>query len=226
MPKAAFALAAVLLAAAGAARSEPVTFNIGAASDYEFRGISQTRRHAEAFGGVDADIGSLGYVGGWASNVDFGEGARAEYDLYGGVRPKLGPVTVDLGVVRYGYAGGRSTRRSDFTELKVAPSMQLGPATFGVAWFHAQDLFGRLGPANYIEANASLPLGASPFSLSGAIGRQQQRDQDDYTTWNLGVGYALNRRLGFDLRYWDTDSHNLGGVYRATIVLSLKATFP
>lgn len=219
-------VAALLFAAAGAAKAQPVTVSVGAASDYEFRGISQTHHRPEVFAGVDAEVGSLGYAGAWASNIDFGEGARGEYDLYGGVRPKLGPVTIDLGVVRYGYAGGRSTLRSDYAELKVAPTMQLGPATLGAAWYHATDLFGRLGPANYAEANATLPLGASPFSLSGAVGRQQLKGPGDYTTWNLGLGYALGRRLGFDLRYWDTDGHRLGSIYRAAIVLSLKATFP
>lgn len=232
MPKAAaFAAALALALTAGPALAQasapfPVTFGLGAASDYEFRGISQTRNRPNVFGSADAELGGLGYAGVWGSNVDFGNGTRAEIDLYGGVRPKLGPVTFDLGFVRYVYAGQRSGPHEDYTELKVAPSMALGPATFGAAWYHSQDFFGRSGPSNYLEANAILPIGASPFSVSGAVGRQQLKGPGDYTTWNLGLSYAFRRHLGFDLRYWDTGSHGLGSVYDAKLVLGLKATFP
>jgi uncharacterized protein (TIGR02001 family) len=226
--------AALCLAAAGAADAADAqtvgpasfTFGVGAATDYELRGVSQTRRHGQVFGSVDATFGSVGYAGGWASNVDFGDGTDAEYDLYAGVKPKLGPVTVDVGVIRYGFSGQRSGGSRDYTELKLAPSMALGPATFGAAWYHSEDYFSRLGPSNYVEANATLPIGGSPFSVSGAVGHQQVKGPDDYTTWNLGVGYAVGNHLGFDLRYWDTDAHGLSPLYRARLVLSMKATFP
>ena len=225
------AFAAVLalgLIAAGRASAEPfpVTFAVGGATDYELRGVSQTRNRPQGFASADAELGALGYAGAWASNVDFGSGTHAEIDLYGGVRPKLGLVTLDLGFIRYAYAGQRSGPHEDYTELKLAPSMALGPATFGAAWYHSEDSFGRSGPSNYLEANASLPIGASPFSLSGAVGRQQVKGPADYSTWNLGVSYALRPHLGFDLRYWDTDSHGLGSAYGARLVLGLKATFP
>jgi len=226
------AFAAVLalgLLSAGSASAEPalpLTFGVGAATDYEFRGVSQTRNHPNVFASADADLGALGYAGVWASNVDLDNGARAEIDIYGGVRPKLGPVTVDIGVIHYAYAGQDSGPHKDYTEVKVAPSMALGPATFGAAWFHSEDFFGDRGPADYLEANASLPIGASPVSLSGAIGRQQVKGPDDYTTWNLGLSYAFRPHLGFDLRYWDTDGHGLGSTYGSKIVLGLKATFP
>ena len=224
-------LASALALAAGAANAQgatplSVTFAIGGATDYVFRGVSQTRNRANAFGSLDADIGPLGYAGAWASNVDFGNGTDAEYDLYAGLRPKVGPVTVDVGVIRYAYSGQRSGPREDYTELKVAPSMGLGPATFGTAWFHSEDFMGRRGPSNYVEANVSWPIGASSFSLSGAVGHQEVKGPGDYTTWNLGVGYALGSHLGFDLRYFDTDSHGLGSIYRARVVLGLKATLP
>jgi uncharacterized protein (TIGR02001 family) len=224
------ALALALLAAgpacAQAAKSAAVTFGLGGATDYEFRGVSQTRNRPNVFASADADLGSIGYAGVWASNIDLGRGTGAEIDLYGGVRPKLGPVTVDLGVIHYAYTSQGSGPRLDFTETKVAPSMALGPATFGASWFHSEDFQGGRGPADYLEANASLPIGTSPLSLSGAIGRQQVKGPDDYATWNLGLSYTFRPHLGFDLRYWDTDSHGLGSSYGSKLVLGLKATIP
>lgn len=222
--------AAVLMVAgaarAGEARPASVAFNVGAATDYEFRGINQTDRNGDLFAGADATIEDIGYAGVWLSNVDFHNGTTMEYDLYGGIRPVVGLVTVDLGFIRYGYTGQPPGPREVYTEWKVAPSMALGPAIFGLAWFHSDNFIRQAGAANYYEINASTPIGRTPFSVSGALGRQQVRGPLDYTTWNLGVSYALNSRLGFDLRYWDTDSHNLRSSYGSRVVLGVKATFP
>ena len=102
------ALAAAIgsLALAGAAQAadeeKPVTvaFNIGANNNYEFRGISQTDNDPSVFGGVDLTIMKIGYAGTWLSNVDFGNGTDFEYDIYAGIKPTVGPATLDLGVIR------------------------------------------------------------------------------------------------------------------------------
>jgi uncharacterized protein (TIGR02001 family) len=236
--KLSFLAAAATLALAGAARAEdapaapaevkPLTFvfNIGANTNYEFRGVSQTNNHGSVFGGLDFTIEGIGYAGVWLSNVDFQNGTSMEYDLYAGIKPVLGPVTVDLGVIRYGYTSQPTGPDENYTEWKVAPSMAVGPATVGLAYFYSDQFFGETGPASYYEINASMPIGKSPFSVSGAVGYQQVKGPADYTTWNLGVGYALNSHVGFDLRYWDTDQHDFGSIYKSQIVLGVKATFP
>jgi uncharacterized protein (TIGR02001 family) len=227
------ALAAGLwFAGVAAARAEdapkPLTivFSVGANTDYEFRGISQTDNKPSIFGGADLAIGTIGYAGVWLSNVDFRNGTEMEYDLYAGIRPVIGPVTVDLGVIRYGYTNQPSGPQETYAEWKVAPSMALGPATIGLAYFYSDQFFGETGAAAYYEINATMPIGGTPFSVSGALGHQAVKGPLDYTTWNLGVGYLLNSHLGFDLRYWDTDEHGFGDTYKAKIVLGVKATFP
>lgn len=237
----ALAVLAAGLAFAGGARADegptaanPIsfTFDVGAASDYEYRGISQTENKPEVFGGVDATILGIGYAGVWVSNVDFLNGTRLEYDLYAGVKPLLGPVTIDFGVIRYGYASQPPGPRETYTEWKVAPSMALGPATIGLAYFYsgrffrADQLAGPRGKAAYYEINGSLPIGKTPYSLSGAIGRQDVVAALDYNTWNIGLGYAVNSHFGFDLRYWDTDRHKFGDIFKSKLVLGVKLTFP
>src|SRR6185369_17697560 len=165
------------------------------------------------FGGPDVTIQGIGYVGIWLSNVDFLNGTRMEYDIYGGIKPVVGPVTIDFGVIRYGYTNKPSGPDEDYTEWKVAPSMAVGPATVGLAYFYSDDFFGETGPAAYYEISASMPIGKTPFSVSGALGHQSVKGDLDYSTWNLGVGYALNSHIGFDLRYWDTDEHSFGSIY-------------
>ena len=82
------------------------------------------------------------------------------------------------------------------------------------------------------ELNAMLVKGLDPatpvaekVTISGAVGHQDVDYDGDYTTWNLGVGYALNDAVGLDLRYYDTDEHRFGDLYESRVVLGLKAAF-
>jgi uncharacterized protein (TIGR02001 family) len=212
--------------AAAAPRPLDLTLNAGAASDYVFRGVSQTRGRPQAFGGADVAFGGIGYAGVWASNVDFGDSTGAEYDLYAGVKPMVGPVNLDLGVLRYGYTNAPSGAKLTHYEAKAAASMSLGPATLGGAFFFSPDA---AGPGRvksyYYELNGAVPSPIPRLSLSAAIGRQSYDGPGDYTTWDLGASYALSDRLGVDLRYWDTDEHRFGKAYKARVVASLRATF-
>ena len=228
--KIALAAAVGSLALAGAAHAADeapfkLAFNVGANTDYVFRGVSQTDEDPSVFGGVDATIGSIGYAGVWVSNVDFNNGTNAEFDLYGGIKPVVGPVTLDLGVIYYGYVDQPSGSHEDYWEFKAAGSIPAGPATLGAAVFYSPEFFGKTGDAYYYEVNASLPIPNSKFSISGAVGHQQVEGPADYTTWNAGVGFALTDHIGFDLRYWDTDEHSFGKIYDSRVVIGVKATF-
>lgn len=229
--KLALLAAAATLAIGGAAHAADaappfkLAFNIGANSDYVFRGISQTNEHPSVFGGVDATIGSLGYAGVWVSNVDFGNSTDVEFDLYGGVKPVLGAVTFDFGAIYYGYTSQPKGSNEDYWEFKAAASVPVGPATLGVAAFYSPEFFGKTGKATYYEVNGAVPIPNTKFSVSGALGHQQVEGPADYTTWNAGVGFALNDHIGLDLRYWDTDEHSFGKIFDSRVVIGIKATF-
>ena len=202
-----------------------LSFNVGAATDYVWRGVSQTDESPQISGGVDATVGGLVYAGGWLSNVDFGNDTDFELDLYAGVKPKLGPVSLDLGVIYYGYINAPSgAPDQDYVEFKAAGSAPVGTGTVGAAVYYSDDFFGETGPATYVELNASAPI-ADKFTVSGALGYQDVDYDGDYTTWNLGVSYALNDVVGFDLRYHDTDAHDFGDIYDSRVVISVKAAF-
>jgi len=221
------AMGSLALGGAAQAQDPPaidLSFNIGAATEYVFRGVSQSDEDPSVFGGVDATFG-IGYAGVWASNVDFGDSTDFEFDLYAGVKPVVGPFTLDLGVIYYGYADQPSGADYDYWEGKVAASVPAGPATLGAAVYWSPDFFGGIGDAWYYEVNAAMTIPETRFSVSGALGRQEIKGAGDYTTWNLGVGFALTDHVGFDVRYYDTDEHNFGKIYDSRVVGSVKLVF-
>jgi uncharacterized protein (TIGR02001 family) len=226
--KISLAAAAATVALSGAAMAEELklSYNVGVASDYVFRGVSNTQEDPQIFGGVDASYG-IGYAGVWASNVDFGtDDPTAEIDLYAGVKPTVGDTALDLGLIYYGYVDdkGATPGSYSYVELKAAASKPVGPATVGLAFYYSPEFPFKTGKAMYYEVNGSFPV-MEKLSLSAALGHQEIDSAGDYATWNIGATYALTSNLGVDLRYSDTDEHGYGKIYGDRVTVSLKAAF-
>ncbi|HYD26349.1 TorF family putative porin [Brevundimonas sp.] len=206
--------------------SPSIAWNVAIGSDYVFRGVSQTGEDAAISGGVDLTRGTF-YAGAWASNVAFpgDPAARAEIDVYAGVRPEFAGWVWDLGAVGYFYTGQPNGADYDYVEAKVAASRAIGPATLGAAVYWSPDFFGAAeDEAAYVEASAAVSP-ADRWTVSGAVGRQVLSSDFDYTTWNLGVARKLTDNLALDVRYHDTDAHDFGDIHGSRAVASLKAAF-
>ncbi|HEX6859787.1 MAG TPA: TorF family putative porin [Caulobacteraceae bacterium] len=226
--KLALCAAAASLAMATTAAAQDamdVSFNVGIASDYVFRGFTQTMEDPEVFGGVDVTSGMF-YAGAWASNVDFGDETDAEVDLYAGLTPTLGPVSANFGVIYYGYVNAPDGTDYDYVELKAAGSVPVGPATLGAAVFYSPEFFGKTGEAWYEEVNASFSP-TDKITIGGAFGHQDVELAGDYNTWNLGATVAINDMFSVDARYHDTDLDDAvcEDVCDARGVVTLKAAF-
>lgn len=203
-------------------------FSIKGMTDYNFRGISQTDRKPAVQGGVELQLyDNLFYAGIYGSNVDLTTSPTAEIDFYGGIRPKFGPVTLDLGVWQYYYpgekqfidaAGGYWTpRNTDFTEVygKISYNYE-DKLTVGANVFYAWDWLGTGANATYgsITAKYNLPF-LEGLAVSGELGHYwigtpnmsiyfaAPVNLPDYTYWNAGVSYTY-KNLTADLRYHDT----------------------
>ncbi|MBB5697268.1 TorF family putative porin [Sphingomonas yantingensis] len=127
----------------------PVTISGSAtiASDYRFRGVSQSDQEMAIQGGITIAHDSGVYVGTWGSNLagwgTFG-GANMELDLIAGYKAKLADnATLDVGLTWYLYPGGAD--KTDFAEPYVKLTGTAGPATLtaGVAYAPKQQAIGR-----------------------------------------------------------------------------------
>ncbi len=225
--KLALVAAAASFAMAGTASAEvDVSFNVGATTDYVFRGFTQSMEDPAIFGGVDVGTGIF-YAGAWASSVDFGDDTSAEYDLYVGVKPTVGPVDVDLAAIYYGYIDAPSAADYDYWEFKAAASVPAGPVTLGVATYYSPDFGGVAEEAFYYEGNVAFSP-ADFVTVSAALGEQRYDDSSaNYMTWNAGATFAINDMFSVDFRYHDTDISNAicKNVCDDRINATLKAAF-
>lgn len=115
-------LSASVLTMGQAFAQDPWTFsaNIGAVSNYIWRGVTQTDDQPAIQGGLDVAHDSGFYAGTWASNVDFGEdGANYELDFYAGYDFTLPVEDASLGLntIYYAYPDGGDI---DFWEIGIS----------------------------------------------------------------------------------------------------------
>ena len=224
---------AVALALPGIASAEdvplPISANVTFATDYIFRGISQTDEKFAVQGGFDWASESTGiYIGTWASNVDFGSDTSVELDVYGGWTKSWGDWGLDLGYLHYDYPG-ESSLNTD--ELYVGGSWKWVSAKYSYAI--SDELFGVLDAkgSEYLSIAAAytLPMGLTlggswgMTRLSGSTGNVAN-DTNDYDDYKIYAGYSYTG-LDFELGWTDTDIDNPAPVAEDRVYFLVSKSF-
>jgi uncharacterized protein (TIGR02001 family) len=184
------------------------------ASDYRFRGVSQSDQEMAVQGGLTVAHDSGVYVGAWASNLSgwgtFG-GANMELDLIGGYRVPIGNAVLDAGLTWYMYPGGAD--KTDFAEPFVKLTGSAGPATLtaGAAyapeqqalgrWYDdgasaAEGVYDRTGAKDdnlYLWGDGALAIAGTPLTAKAHIGHSWGQD-------GLGPNATAVAPTG---EYWD-----------------------
>jgi uncharacterized protein (TIGR02001 family) len=114
-------IAAGLLSASVMAEAG-LSANVGAMSDYYFRGLDQTNNGASMMGGLDYEHESGLYAGTWIASVTDG----VEYDIYGGYAGAVGDFGYSVGYTGYFYSDDDWV---DGNYQEVNLSVSYGPVT-------------------------------------------------------------------------------------------------
>ena len=199
------ALLALMPLAAQAQEDDGSGFNWNAAatSEYMFRGISQTDDHPAIQAGAGYSFSNGFYVGGWASNVDFGESTDAEIDTFVGWNGDLNDTfNLDVQLVRYNYIGEPDGVDYAYNELigKVSFAENYS-ATLG----YTNDFLNTDTDSFYGAVGGSWAVG-NEVNLTAGLGYTTvQGPEDGYLDYSIGV----NRDFGpvnIGLGYIGTDS--------------------
>lgn len=210
------AAGSLLPALAHAEDASPLTYNIGAVSDYRYRGITQSRFIPAVQGGADYADGPF-YAGTWLSTIKWikdagGGNAPVEWDLYLGSRGDLvkGELSYDVGTLAYVYLGQKfhdiGLANPDTGEVYGA--LTYGPFT-GKVSLSATNLFGvpdSKGSAYYdLSANFDLTHG---FTLTPHVGHQSVRKNSplSYTDYSLTLGKDFGGGISGSLAVLGTDA--------------------
>ena len=178
-----------------------VSANVSFASDYIWRGMTQSDGPAIQ-GGFDYAAENGFYAGIWGSNVNFNDGAGSELDYYFGYGFTAGSIGVDIGYLAYDYPKNETSL--DFEEIYVGLSM----GDLGLLFAMGQD-----GAPDYTEV--SYGIGAVSLSYG---------QYDDYGD-NLGISYGFGcGSYDCALAYSDFSDDGYGGDEDA-LVFSVSASF-
>lgn len=178
-----------------------LSFNVGATTDYRYRGLSQSRLKPAVQGGLDLALKNGIYVGAWASTISWIKDAGAstlanvdtgssplELDVYGGYKGTAGTVSYDVGALQYFYPGNKYANISgaaNANTLELYGAVTVGPVTAKYA-HSLSNLFGFRSATNnskgsgYLDLSANFDLG-SGWSVVPHIGRQEVKKFGDYS---------------------------------------------
>jgi uncharacterized protein (TIGR02001 family) len=207
-------IASALLVGSSAALAE-ISGNVTMATDYIFRGISQTDNQLAIQGGLDYAHDSGFYLGTWASNIDSdffnpgdGHDPQIELDLYGGYSGELANgIGYDLGYIRYEYPGYGA---ADTNEVYLGGSFN----NFSAKLVYSDELafFASKESAWYLSGGYDMEL-PEGFGLSASLGYSfgdafDNNDgdglNDSYLDWSIGISKTV-AGVDLGLTYTDVD---------------------
>lgn len=198
--------AAALVMAAGTARAD-VSSTVTIASDYDFRGITQTALDPAFQASLDWEGESGLYAGLWGSNLDFGDGAEGsdvEVDLILGYAGSITEnLEYDVGATYYLYLPDDD----DIDYLEVYAGLSQGMFS-GKIWY-SPDFSNSDETAWYGELGAEVPLGwdvnlllhvgynFGDYWKSADVGYE-----NEFYDYSIGLGRSFGR-FDFEVKYID-----------------------
>ena len=234
--KARIAVAGALLAVTGAAGAAEITATATLASDYDWRGITQTQGEPAFQLGLNYAADSGIYMGVWGSNVKFGNtedwqvyGRRpsTEVDIYAGYAGGDAEETFgyDIGAIYYSYPNGTD---GNFPEVYAGVSKGF----FNLKLWYSWDFAGSGDTAYYVDTNFNLPM-ANDFSFlvhAGYSGAEYHNNRwgrtgglGEYLDWALGIALDVDG-WSAAIKYVDGSDLNSNPRNLGRFVFSLSTT--
>ncbi len=215
----------------------PAPVNLSVASEYRYRGISQTRFQPAAQGGIDFAAKNGLYVGTWASTIkwikDAGGNANFEWDFYGGYKGEITKdLTFDVGGLYYYYHRNDLNPSANTFEVYGA----LTYSVFTLKYSHSTtNLFGFTNSkgSGYLDLTANYDLGDG-WSVAPHIGHQwvSHFNKASYTDYSLTVGKDIGKGWNLSAALVGTDADKTTYVSpsgqflgRTTVVAMAKYNF-
>lgn len=200
-------LAAVLLsstALASAASAVEISGNVGATTDYIWRGNTQAGGDSSLSGGLDADFGNGFAIGTWVGSLGASDDDSANYelDIYASYSTELGGYPIEVGYISYLYPG-EADSTLDFADVYVSTEV----AGFGLSYYmlaSAEDDAVDADEGTYISVDYGFDL-SDDLSVTLHYGLEDftNSDSDEDTSISISKGdmtFTISGDEGDDTR--------------------------
>lgn len=156
--------------------------NLGLASNYVWRGKTQSNDKIAASGGLDYSADSGFYIGTWASMLS---GGSYELDLYGGFSTEVNGVTYDIGIISYQYPNDNDYFNEVYLNLAYSDFAFSMATTFDSkddsgTEFSSGDLYLSLGYSHEFASEIQWAVTLGHYDFDDDLG-------DDYTHYNISA---------------------------------------
>jgi uncharacterized protein (TIGR02001 family) len=185
-------------------QTHELNMNVGLATQYVYRGLSQTNGYPAVQGGIDYEYRETWYAGAWFSNTSIyndvmrGASSSLEIDTYTGFEGRIAKAwAYDVGLIHYAFPG-RYPQSSLKAARLVRPDSTEAYASLAyrgltLKYSHALGtLFGIPNSSGtyYLEADGDFPVSGTGINLALHAGRQVFRGVS-------GTGIANNRLYSY-----------------------------
>ena len=139
-----------------------VSANVGATSDYIWRGMTQNDGGTSFSGGLDVDFGNGFYAGTWIGDTAGDDYGTQEVDYYAGYAGEAGSISYDIGYLAYTYPSSQSADDVDFSEIYVT----VGTGAVSASIYYLADADGAdAGDSTYLSLDYETEVGGFGLGL-------------------------------------------------------------
>ena len=218
------AFAALLtLASGGIAHAQTFGLDVGVASQYVGKGLGKSDEEVAPFAKAEIGYGQT-YANLFVSSASGSQGFDSEIVTTLGWRPEAAGFVFDLAAINRELPGTRAGVDSNFWEYQADAARKLGPVATRLRVNYTADGFAATKEAWWVELQGTVSVGPKT-KASAAVADRSADGGADYKAWNVGVKHKLVDAFAVDLRWYDTDSHELGDNYDGRFVVAASYSF-
>ena len=204
--------------------AQDFSLDVGVASEYVGKGLGKSDEKVAPFARGEVVFGEI-YGSVFVSSADSPtQGFDAEIVSMVGWRPKVAGFAFDLGVMNRDLPGTRAGVDRNYWEYQADASRKIGPVSTRLRINYTDDGFAATKAAWWNEIQGAIAV-APKTRASAAYALRRADGGADYDAWNLGVKHQLLEAVAVDLRWYDTDSHELGETYDGRLVAAATYSF-
>lgn len=217
------AVAAVFLIAGPAAADPEFEGQVGVASEYVGKGLGKSNGEVAWSGQFEVSEGDF-HASVFASTAELSQGSDSEIITTVGWAPEVAGFQLDLAVLNRDLPGTKAGVDSNYWEYQADISRSVGPVSGRFRVNYTPDGFAGTEEAWWVEAQAAYKI-SGKTKASAAVATRRAHGGADYTAWNVGVKQKLTDAVSLDVRWYDTDEHDLGDSYDGRLVAALTFAF-